>query len=110
MSQSNGAVIESLHETLNDLASRAMLVDDEPAAIAPLLAALGKLAGQADAAGYQALSETAIELSHESGDADSLRDGLLQLQKILEEESKPKGAPKTPPPAASQSSLGSDPE
>src|SRR5579883_3276792 len=109
MSHSEGA-LASLHETLDDLAGRAMLVDDEPAGIAPLLAALSQLASHADVAGCTALSETALELSQDASDGDSLRQGLLQLQKVLESESKKAAEAAPVEDAASSGSLGSDPD
>lgn len=92
---------ESLTKTLDDLASRAMMVEDNPEQTAPLFAALSDIAGQAEAGGYPTFSQVALEISKDSG-GEALRQGLLRLQAILEE-------PSTPTPKLTFSALA-DPE
>jgi two-component system, chemotaxis family, sensor kinase CheA len=85
MSTSSDSVRETLSKNLDELATQAMLAEGDLQAIAPLLAALGDLAGQAESAGLQEISSAARELSTAAAPGnDEFLAGLARLQETLQ--------------------------
>jgi two-component system, chemotaxis family, sensor kinase CheA len=97
MSTSSDSVRKNLSKVVDELATQAMLAEGDLNAVAPLLAALGELAGQAELAGLSEIGSAARELSTPAGRGNNeFLAGLTRLQEALQRSDK-----KIPAPAAS---------
>ncbi len=84
-SSDSGTVRETLCKAVDELATQAMLEEGDPQQIAPLLAALGELAGQAESAGLSDVGLAARELSAQTGRGHGeFLAGLTRLQETLQ--------------------------
>src|SRR5579863_104005 len=89
MSTSSDSVRKNLSKVVDELATQAMLAEGDLQSVAPLLAALGELAGQAEAAGLQDIGAAARELSSPASRANGeFLAGLTRLQEALQRSDK----------------------